>query len=405
MILDFPGGARPTERTRFGKQNINVIASCSAVCLKAELNAEACLPVGQEVFRGSLIGTSGDMPVYASIAGVFRGILEIEGNRYFVVMNNGQSGEERIFSPETRSITSMTTDDIIESAKKFAIVDSRSGIPLWRMLESAKRGCRRLVIDCTESDPLSAINYRLCLERTKSLVGGAKLLLRATNALKCVFASEYYRKAAFEALRELADDEKIFALAELVEKYPYGDAALMYALYLNEIKRDETALDYGVFIVAPETAVALYEAMLRGMPQLDRFITLCGDGIKNGGNMRVPRGITLHDMIEICGGLEDGHILIENSRLSGSPISGALSDGTRALVSAKPVKRVRVACISCGRCAEVCPVKLLPSEILASDGRDILQRCISCGTCEYICPSNIPLLGLIKKASKRKEEA
>ena len=349
------------------------------------------------------MGSSADTPVYSSIAGVFRGILEIEGNLYFVVMNNGQTGEESLFSPETRSITSMTPDDIIEAAKKLSIVDSRSGIPLWKMLEQAKKGCRRLVIDCTESDPLSAINYRLCIERTKSIVGGAKILLRATGALKCVFASEFYRQAAFEALRGYANDEKIFAMAELDEKYPYGDAALMYALYLNELKGSETALDYGVFIVAPETALALYEGMLRGMPQLDRFITLCGDGIKNGGNMQVPRGITLRDMIQLGNGLEKGHILIENSRLSGSPISGALSDGTRALVSAKPEKRVRVACISCGSCAEACPVKVLPSEIIGTSGRDILDRCIYCGACEYVCPSNIPLLSLIKKAAKKKE--
>lgn len=405
MILDFPGGARPTERTRFGKQNTFEVDICSAVCLRAEDDAEAIARVGATVLRGSLLGRNGETPVYASIAGSFRGILEIEGNRYFVVMNGGETGEERIHSPETRAITQMTTDDVIESAKKFAIVDSRSGAPLWKMLESAKRGCRRLVIDCTESDPLSAINYRLCIERTRSLVGGAKVLLHATGALKCVFAAEHYRHAAFAAISEYASDERIFALAQLDEKYPYGDNALMYALYVQDLKKGETALDRGVFIVAPETAIALYEAMLYGMPQLDRFITVCGDGVKKGGNMRVPRGITLHDLIGICGGLEEKHFLVENSLLSGSPISGALSDGTRALVAAKPLKRLRVPCISCGRCAEVCPVRLLPSEILALDGRDILKHCISCGACEYICPSGIPLLGLIKKAASRKEEA
>ena len=58
-------------------------------------------------------------------------------------------------------------------------------------------------------------------------------------------------------------------------------------------------------------------------------------------------------------------------------------------------------CIACGECANVCPVKLLPNEVLAGDGERMLGYCIGCGACEYICPSNIPLLKLINKEAKK----
>ena len=404
MILNFSGGARPNERTRYGKQKINTVGQCSVICLDAEDSASAFIAAGTPVQRGSLLGKNKDMPVYASIGGVFRGFTNIEGKKYFVVMSNGNTDntEKRIHSPEKRALTELTKADIIESAKKFAIVDVRSGIPLWKLLESAGDTCRRLVIDCTETDAACAINFRLCIEKARSLVGGAKVLLQAIGALKCVFAAEYYRNAAFSAISKYATDEKLFAFAPLEEKYPYSDISLMDALYVKTLSPNQTALDMGVLIVAPETAIALFDAMISGMPQLDKYIAVCFKNSAKGGNLRVPRGITIHDISESCGKTEEGCFFVENSLLSGRPISGVLSDRTSALIEAKVEKKVQKPCISCGRCAEACPVRLMPNEILSGGFADLAERCISCGACEFVCPSNIPLVSLIQTPNEEK---
>ena len=199
MILDFKGGVRPVERTRFGKKKIEYISSVSAVCFKADESSRSFLEKGCEVLRGTILGETDGTPVFSSIAGVYNGIVEIEEESYFAVINKGQSGEEIPFSPETRAINELTNEDISVSARKFGIIDTRSGQPLWKLIEKAN-GCRRVVIDCTETDAASAIKYRLCNEKAKSAVGGAKVLLKATGALKCVFATEYYRKSAISSL-------------------------------------------------------------------------------------------------------------------------------------------------------------------------------------------------------------
>ena len=401
MILDFPGGARPTERTHLGKKEIEYITDCSAICINAGYDRELLCAVNEQVKRGTLIGKNGETPVYSPISGIFRGVMVLEGVEYFVVTADGSEGEEHYFEPESRPLTELTFEDIKESAKKFAITDTRSGIPLWKLLERTNGNCTRVVIDGTESDAASAINYRLGIEQAKAIVGGAKILLKATGALKCVFAAEYYRSAAFAEIAKYASDEKIFAMAQLDEKYPYGDFALMYALYVKKLNKGQTALDEGVLIVAPETAIALYNSMISGIPQLDRYVTVCGDGIKNGANLCVPRGITLRDISNICGGLKEGHFFAENSLLSGKTITGAVCDGTHALIAVKPTERTRTDCIACGECAEVCPVSLIPRDVLAGDGKRMVKYCIGCGACEYICPSNIPLLALIYKEAKR----
>lgn len=404
MILNFPGGVRPQNRTLFGNHEIKEYDSCSVICHRAQSDASVSVSAGTSVKRGTPLGVSDGTPVYSSVAGVFRGLLEIEGGNYFVVMGNGKIEEETPFSPETRAITQLSFDDVAESAKKLAIYDSRSGMPLWKLLEKTGGECRRVVIDCTETDPLSAINYRLCVEHAKEIVGGAKILLHSVGALKCVFAAEYNRGDAFKALSEFAFDERLFAMAPMEEKYPYGDRALMYALYVKTLAEGETALDHGVLIVSAESALALYRSMASGMPQLDRYLTVCGEGIENGNNIRVPRGITVHDIVAACGGVKDGYRLIENSLLSGDSAKGVLGESTQTLIAARPIEKKRVQCISCGNCASVCPVKLFPSEILAGDRKTLARYCVFCGACEYICPSGIPLLTLIKNKINEPEE-
>lgn len=396
MILDFKGGVRPVDRTRFGKRKIEYINDVSAICIKTNEKSRTYLDSGVEVLRGTLLGETEGTPVFSSIAGVYNGIVEIEDELYFAVINKGQSGEEIPFEPESRSLSDLSHEDIVTVARKFGIIDTRSGQPLWRLIEKAK-GCRRIVIDCTETDAKSAIKYRLCLEKARSAVGGAKVLLKATGALKCVFAAEFYRKAAFSALSEFASDEKLFAMAELNEKYPYSDEALMSAIYLKDLKNGETPIDAGVLIVGIETAIALFDSMVSGMPFVDRYISLCGRGIEHGGNFKVPRGITVRDVSSLCGQIKSGYILIENSLLSGFTAKGAVDDRTSAIISVFPERKKTTECISCLKCIEVCPVSLNPSDVLFESPRKLRKDCISCGCCEFVCPSGIPLLSLINR--------
>ena len=71
------------------------------------------------------------------------------------------------------------------------------------------------------------------------------------------------------------------------------------------------------------------------------------------------------------------------------------------------------ACIHCGRCAEVCPMHLLPMDIdfytLAGDydmarDRGGVLNCIECGTCAYVCPANRALVQSIQMCKQKLRE-
>lgn len=395
MILNFNGGAKINAKRLFEESQIEYINNCSAVCIKASEDAETDVAVGANVLKGDLLGFSFQTPVYASVSGVFNGIMDIEGDNYFVVMNNGEGNENVFFQPETKPLTQLTHEDIVNAARQYGIIDPRSGKPLWKLLEKAEN-FRRLVIDGTEPFAHSAINYRLFLENPKEIVFGAKIILHCIGALKCVFAMENSKKKAMEALNPYITDEKLFAIAEMEEKYPYGDMGLMQGIYLKELKSHQTASDKKVLIISPEAAIELYKSMVSGKVQTNRYITVCGEGLEKGGNFAVPRGITLHDITEICGKFPEDKLIIENSLLSGKPIGGVIKDSTIALITAAIKVKKQSQCISCGECINACPVKLCPNEILLKKNKNLTKKCVSCGACEYICPAGIPLLKMIK---------
>ncbi len=395
MILKFTGGVRFDDRTDLGFEKIETVP-CSAVCIPASEDAEIIASVGSVVKRGTLLGNSFNTPVYSSIPGRFKGVLVIEGKSYFAVMNEGEEGEEEPFEPETRDIMELTLEDITQAAKKYAILDTRSGMPLWNILEKCG-GSKRVVVDCTEPDSLGAVNFRLGIDNAKSAVMGGKLLIRASDALKCVFAAEHNRSALFQALEEFATDEKLFAMAPVNDKYPYGDRQLMEAIYVQTLKRNQTPLDAGVLIVSLEAVIALYNSMVTGVPQLDRYITFCGAGLPKRGNFKIPRGATLFDLLNYCGAAPSDYALIENSRLNGKPMGGIIEDSTRAVISVLPEETQASECIRCGECVNACPVRLYPFEILENKEKYPKDICISCGACQYICPAGIPLMDMIKQ--------
>lgn len=73
-------------------------------------------------------------------------------------------------------------------------------------------------------------------------------------------------------------------------------------------------------------------------------------------------------------------------------------------------------CLSCGKCADVCPMHLMPmNTVFYTEAADYegaarmggVLNCIECGACAYVCPARQPLIQSIRlaKAELRKRRA
>ena len=62
------------------------------------------------------------------------------------------------------------------------------------------------------------------------------------------------------------------------------------------------------------------------------------------------------------------------------------------------------ACVGCGKCVDVCPMRLTPVMIIRSVKTDSLKDakkyglmdCIECGSCAYVCPATVRLVQIIR---------
>lgn len=135
---------------------------------------------------------------------------------------------------------------------------------------------------------------------------------------------------------------------------------------------------------------------------MSRVVTTGGDCIKEPGNFRVRVGTSLKSVVEQTGGFMDEPAKI----IMGGPMMGLAipsldvpavkgTSGLLAFSRDHAYIADETACLRCGKCVYVCPMRLLPNkldEAARANDFKLLEKlnisdCIECGSCAYCCPS------------------
>ncbi|MEE8451813.1 MAG: electron transport complex subunit RsxC [Thermoguttaceae bacterium] len=280
-----------------------------------------------------------------------------------------------------------------------------------KLTRNEKKPIDSLLINGCECEPYLTADDRLMRQSPESIVCGALLGRHATGAERVAVCIEDNKPAAIEAMRRAADgtDARIRVLKT---KYPQGgEKQLIDAALSREVPCGGLPLDVGVVVINVTTAAALARAVIRRKPLTHRVVTVSGAGIRQPKNLLVPIGAAYRDLIECCGGLCDDVVRV----VAGGPMMGfTLADldtpvtkgtsGITVLSRDEVLPGVETTCVRCGRCVDVCPMRLVPSRLAlaARAGNEALARsyhvsaCMECGCCAYACPANLPLVQLIR---------
>ncbi len=268
-----------------------------------------------------------------------------------------------------------------------------------------------IVVNGCECEPYLTADYRIMLEAPAPIVTGALLAGQACAADQVVIAVEDNKPAAIAKLREAAAGTNV-KVAEVRTRYPMGgERQTIPAVLGREVPTGGLPLDVGVVVINVGTATAIARAVLRGKPLTHRVLTVSGRGIEQPRNLLVPVGITYEELIDYCGGLtpDAGRIV------AGGPMMGfALGDldapvtkgtsGIVVLTCDDVSKPEETPCVRCGRCVDVCPLRLVATKMaMAARSQDWelarkyhIRACCECGCCAYACPAGIPLTQLIR---------
>ena len=364
--------------------------------------------VGDEVKQGQLIGKADGFVsanVYSGVSGKVIGIEKRANPRgmvsdYVVIENDGQYDSVCL-----EPLADREPNTIKERIREAGIVGmGGAGFPTAVKL-SPSTPVDTLVINGAECEPYLTCDYRLMIEKTEEVVSGIRLLAKALGVDKIIVGIEANKPKAIELLEKYDD----LTIVTLKKAYPMGsEKHLIYCCTGREVPVGKLPADAGCVVQNIATAYAVYEAVELNKPLYERVLTVSGECVKEPKNLLVKFGTSFQYLLDYCkydntnlaaliaGGPMMGSTMISSDYYTRKTDSGILAlDDTQAdFIAPSP-------CISCGRCASVCPMHLLPMSIdfytQAGDYQSASKyggvlNCIECGCCAYVCPARRSLL-------------
>ena len=388
--------------------------------------AKAIVKVGDEVLVGQKIAEAGGFISAVVVSSVSGKVKKIEPrvtaggakSISIVIENDGlYTAVEGL--GEARDATTLSKQEIRDIVREAGIVGlGGAGFPTnVKLTPKDESKIDYVIVNGAECEPYLTCDYRMMIEEPERLVGGLKVMLQLFENAKAVIGIENNKPKAIEKLRALVKDEPKITVEPLRTKYPQGgERSLIYAVTGREINSSMLPADAGCVVDNVNTVMAIYDAVCKRTPILERVITVTGDAVKEPQNFKVRTGMNYNDIIEAAGGFVGEPKKI----LSGGPMMGQAmyttdvpvtknSSSLTCFLEDEVEKNPESPCIRCGRCGEVCPEFLVPVLMMQtcmagnSEGYEKLygMECIECGSCSYICPARRPLTQAFKQMKRR----
>ena len=273
-----------------------------------------------------------------------------------------------------------------------------------------------MILNGAECEPYLTSDHRLMIERPEDVVFGLMAFMKVLNVKKGFIGIENNKPDALEAVYNAAKDKEGIEVVALKTKYPQGaEKQLIHACTGREVPSGGLPADAGVVVNNVGTAAAVANAIKKGMPLIERIVTVTGKGVKNPKNLLVKIGTSFREIIEQCGGFSG----TPGKVIAGGPMMGIAqysidvpvikgTSGILVLTEEETMIPAPSNCIRCGKCVEVCPINLMPVYISNYSLQDKFEQaeasnamdCIECGSCSFVCPAKRPLVDSIRVAKR-----
>ena len=275
-----------------------------------------------------------------------------------------------------------------------------------------KKKAKILIINAVECESYLTCDHQLMLEKGEEILIGISILMRALEVHRAVVGIENNKKDAISLLQKLAKNFKGIEIVPLKVQYPQGgEKQLIDAITGRQVPSGHIPVEVGAVVQNVATVFAVYEAVQKNKPMIERVITITGKSTSNPGNYLVRLGVYLSSVVDQAGGIPEGTGKI----VGGGPMMGRslmnlnvpMAKGSAGVLFIKEEEAIRKPiknCIRCARCVSVCPMGLEPFLLMTQSERNMWPEmeanrtmdCIECGSCSYICPANRPLLDYIR---------
>jgi len=274
-----------------------------------------------------------------------------------------------------------------------------------------------LIINGVECEPYLTSDHRLMLEKGEQILVGTTILMKGLGVERAIIGIENNKPDAINNMKTLAEAYAGIEVCPLKVKYPQGgEKQLIKATINREVPSGKLPIEVGAVVNNVGTAFAVYEAVQKNKPLIERVVTITGKSVSKPGNFMARIGTPIGELIEKAGGLpEDSGKMIGGGPMMGKAllsIDTPIVKGSSGILILREDESKRVEmknCIRCARCVSVCPMGLEPvllaqlaeMEMWDEAEQEKVMDCIECGSCHFTCPSGRPLLDYIRLGKNR----
>ncbi|MCB2357547.1 electron transport complex subunit RsxC [Clostridium estertheticum] len=431
MIKSFRGGIHPNGSKNYtASKPIEIATLPSKVVIPVSQHIGApCVPTvakGDYVKKGQVIATSPafvSSPVHASISGMVKDIAlyphPVFGKCLSIVIENDGKDEWIEGIPLVRDWEKLSLDEIKGIIKDAGIVGMGGAtFPTFVKLSPPKdKKIDTFILNAAECEPFLTADHRMMLEHSDKIAIGVKLVMKVLGVEKAFVGIEDNKPDAVIAMQKAFEGTTVKVMA-IPTKYPQGaEKMLIKVLADREVPSGSLPMDVGVVVQNVGTVVAICDAVVSGIPLIERVTTISGSAVKEPKNLLLRIGTTFEDAIENCGGFKEPPAKIimggpmmgfAQSNLNISIIKGV--SGILGLTKQDINNGTQSPCIRCGKCVSVCPCGLNPSMLSILGERDMYEEakleqnlfdCAECGSCVYVCPAKRNIVQYIKYSKMR----
>lgn len=427
-VKTFPvGGIHPNENKLSKNKSIETLPISEKVIIPVSqqlgkpanpiVNVGDTVKVGQKIaemdgfisanIHSSVSGTVTKIDVFRDSSGYKKKAIEIE-------VKDDIWLETIDRTPTLKNEITKSPEEIVNIIKEHGIVGLGGATFPTHVKYSLKEGmvAEYLIINGVECEPYLTSDHQLMLEKADEILIGINILMKALKVNTAIIGIENNKPDAIEKLSKLAENFTGITIQPLKVQYPQGaEKQLIEAVTKRQVPSGGLPIAVGCVVQNVATAFAVYEAVQKNKPLIERVVTVTGKSVKNPSNFLARIGTPLSMLIEKAGGMPQ----ITNKVISGGPMMGkalasidmTVTKGTSGILLMDEIESKRedvLNCIRCTRCVSKCPLGLEPYLLMACVQQSKFEQtekakvmdCCECGTCSYVCPAKRPLLDYMR---------
>lgn len=309
---------------------------------------------------------------YSPISGRIVGLKNLTDDKFLVVENDFKEKLENKVSLR-KNLNKLSKDELLELIKNFDL----------KLYEKLNCNFSKIIINCIE-EQLYVGNYMfLVKEYSNELL---EILNNISNILELKEITIIVKDTDYNIIDYLNNIVGIYPninIKFLPNKYLISEKSIL-CKYLN-------INEHFIYLNIMEL-YNLYNFLKRKRIVEDKFLTITGNAIENPQVFKCKMYTKLDDIItNFIKFKSENYVIIVNNLLSNHFCDAKeliVTEDIDSIFIMKKREYKEKKCILCGKCNDICPVKIKVSNLINGKNCDY-EDCIKCGVCNYICPSYI----------------